>query len=97
MCIKHNNGECKISQTIGNQSILYAEEYVLAMIPEIIYTLTLQNTSEEYSLQTIFLPSSLFIDRMPVHPIPTNRLQNYIPSKVFIYKVNSHNKADPIH
>ena len=90
--IKFNNSEYRILQPIGNQTILFAEQYALALIPKLL----------GYNRILIFidnLPTYFTIYRkniIPLYPTLIHSIQHYINSKTLVFKVKSHNEKDPI-
>ena len=94
-----NNIKYKICQPIGNQSILYAEQYALAVIPYILiklkidsYNRMLMMTDNLITFESVYKASNKL-----TFPTLIHRIRDIVKSKnAIIHKVKSHQKVDPI-
>ena len=96
--IRFSNKEYKISQPIGTQSILYAEQYVIAVVPHILDILKI-NAYNRLIVMTdnlITFESRYKLTNKPIYPTLINKIRNMLNEHTIINKVKSHQLIDSI-
>ena len=78
--------------------ILYAEQYALAIIPDLIYKLNIidYNNTHIFTDNLITFDGVYKFPKNPSYPKLLHKIHNYVNSKTILHKVTAHNPHDQI-